>query len=167
MVEQTILQHPILINFALPFLLIFFIVFAILEKTKILGDEKTQINALTSFVIGLIFVGAVFPKQVVSNLVLFLTVAIVVVFVALLLWGFVTGGELKNSLIGNTGVKWVVGIVIVIAVIIAVLWASGIEGGIYDMLFKQDWSKTFWTNFTFIIVVVIALALVLKGKDGK
>ena len=102
---ETILQHPILANFALPFLLIFFIVFAILEKTKVLGEGKTQLNALTAFVLGLVFVGAVFPKEVVNNMVLFLTVAMVVVFVTLLLWGFATGGELKESFVSAGWMK--------------------------------------------------------------
>lgn len=167
MATETILQHPIFSQFALPFLLIFFIVFAILEKTKVLGDGKTQINALTAFVIGLIFVGAVFPREVVSNLILFLTVAIVVVFIALLLWGFATGGGLEKNIITGNGLKWAMGIVVVIAVVIAVLWATGVQGGIYDLLFKQDWSTTFWTNFAFIVVIAVALAIVLKKSGGK
>ena len=86
---ETILQHWILTNFAYPFLLIFFIAFGILEKSKLFGSDKKQLNALIAFVIGLIFITAVFPKLVVGNLILFLTVSIVVMFVALLLWGFV------------------------------------------------------------------------------
>ena len=85
MVEKTILQHEIFTRFALPFLLMFFVVFAVLEKTKLFGEDKKQLNALIAFVIGLIFVSAVYPTLVVSNLILFLTVALIVVFVALLL----------------------------------------------------------------------------------
>lgn len=164
MAIETILQYPIFANFALPFLLIFFIIFAVLEKTNLLGEGKTQLNALTAFVIGLIFVGAVFPKQVVSNMILFLTVSIVVVFVTLLIWGFITGGDLKSSIVSTNGIKWVIGVVLIIVVILAVLWASGIEGGIWDMLFKQNWSETFWTNFIFIVVIAAALALIWKGS---
>ena len=53
---ETLLQHPVLTNFVYPFLIVFFIVFAVLEKTKLFGEEKKQLNALTAFVIGLIFV---------------------------------------------------------------------------------------------------------------
>ena len=74
MVEETILQHWILTRFAFPFLLIFFIVFAVLEKTKLLGEGKKQLNALLSFVVSLVFVSAIYPTLVVSNLILFLTV---------------------------------------------------------------------------------------------
>ena len=168
MASHLFLQSVIFTKFALPFLLIFFIVFAILEKTKVFGEDKKQINALVAFIIGLIFVGAAFPKEVVENLILFLTVAIVIVFIILLLWGFVSGGELK---IESTGLRWALGIVVVVAVIIAVLWAIGIQGGViyllFDLLFYQTWSGTFWTNVLFIVVIAAALALVLKGTKSS
>ena len=162
---ETIFQHEILTKFAYPFLLIFFIVFAILEKTKVLGEDKKQLNALIAFVLGLIFLSAVQPKMIVGNLILFLTVALVVMFVALLLWGFVSGGELKTDFLSNKTVKWVVGIGVMIAVVIAVFWAAGIDSGVIDLLFKQSWSNALWTNIAFVVVIAIALALVLKKSD--
>ena len=166
MALETILQHEIFTKFILPFLLIFVIVFAILEKTKLLGDDKKQLSAIIAFVIGLIFVSVAYPKIVVSNMILFLTVALVVVFVVLLLWGFVTGASLKENILKKE-IKWVVGIVIVLAVIIAVFWAMGIENDIFDFLFKQSWSNSFWTNFLFIAVIAAALALILKKKASS
>ncbi|MFW5846936.1 MAG: hypothetical protein ACOCUU_02130 [Nanoarchaeota archaeon] len=168
MAQETILQHWIISQFALPFLLIFFIVFAILKKTKILGEESEQLNALVAFVIGLIFVGAVFPKMVVENMILFLTIAMVVSFVGLLLWGFVSGGDLKGGDGGflNDKIKWIMGIAVLIAVVIALLWATGVNtGGVLEKLFDSDWSQTFWTNVLFIIVIAAALAIgLIKGK---
>ena len=87
----TILQHPVLTDFVYPFVLMFFIVFAILEKTNILGSDKKQLNAFLSLVIGLIFVSAVFPRIMVENLILFLVVGLVIIFVGLMLWGFISG----------------------------------------------------------------------------
>jgi hypothetical protein len=172
MVQETIFQNPIVTRFALPFLLIFFIVFGILEKTKLFGGDKKQLNALIAFVVGLILVAATSPTLTITNLVLFLTVAIVVLFVALLLWGFVTGEEgLKFEKIPKP-LKWFIGIAIVVAVAVALLWALGVEGTIFgeasDFLFKNDWSKDFWTNLSFVVVIIVALVLVLrKSKEGK
>ena len=162
--ETTILQHWILTKFILPFLLVFFIVFAVLQKTKLLGDGKKQLDALVAFVIGLIFVGAVFPKLVVGNLILFMTVSIVIVFVVLILWGFATGSEAK---IESKGMKWLAGIIIFVAVVIAVLWATGFNTDFVNLLFRQNWSNTFWTSVSFIVVIAIALAVILKGSGGK
>ena len=165
MATETILQHWILTRFAFPFLLVFFLVFAILEKTKLLGDENKQLNALIAFVIGLIFVAFAYPTEVVGNMILFLTVALVVMFVALLLWGFVSGGDLKSNILDNRPVKWIVGIAVVVAVAIALFWATGFENEIFDFLFKQTWSTAFWTNVLFIVVIAVAIAVVLKTKS--
>ena len=158
---ETILQHPILTRFAFPFLLVFFVLFALLEKTKVLGDKK-QINALISFVVSLIFVNVAFPVEVVSNMVLFLTVAMVTTFVGLILWGFIGG----KAQIENKSIKMFAGLIIVIAIIVAILWATGFYPFV-EWLFKQEWSKSFWTNLIFIVVLVVAVALVLKGGAGK
>jgi len=158
---ETILQAPIVTDFALPFLLIFFILYGILEKTKVFGGDSHRTNALVSFVVGLIFVAAVEPKLIVENLTLFLTIAIVVVFIALLLWGFVSGGEAKIP----EGIQKPVGGLVVLAVAIATLWAVGAEGKLFDLIFRSSWSADFWTNFAFIAVVVVALVLVIGGKS--
>ena len=163
MAQEIFLQNWIFTKFALPFLLIFFVVFAILEKTKVFGEDKKQINALIAFIIGLIFIGFAYPKEIVENMILFLTVALIVVFVILLLWGFVSTGSkegfeleswMKYGLWGVTG----------IAVVFAVIWATGIQGGVIDLLFYQSWSGTLWTNVLFVAAVAGALALILKGK---
>lgn len=165
MVQETIFQNWIFTKFALPFLLIFFVVFAILEKTKVFGDDKKQINALIAFIIGLIFVGFKYPKDIVQNMILFLTVSLIVVFVILLLWGFVSSGNNGFELEG--WMKYSLWGVIGVAVIIAVLWATGIQGGVMNSLFYQNWSGSFWTNVLFVVAVAGALALVLKGKSGS
>ncbi len=163
--EETILQHWVLTRFAYPFLLVFFIVFAVLEKTKLLGEDTKRLNALVAFVLGLIFVSVVYPTLVVSNLVLFLTIAMVVVFVAMLLWGFVAGT--KDGFEIPKGLKTGLMIVIGIAVILAVMWATGVGFGPFSYLFEQDWSGAFWTNAAFLIAIAVALALVLKGTSSK
>ena len=159
---ETILQHWIFSQFILPFFLVFFIVFGILEKSKMFGDSKKQLNALVAFIVGLIFVGAIFPKLVVSNLILFLTVAIVVVFVGLLLWAFVSGEDAKIP----DKLKVPAGILVLIAVLGGVLWALGTSIAFFqdafDFVFKSGWSKDFWTNFTFLAVVIIALVAMIK-----
>ena len=161
---ETLLQSPVLTDFVYPFLIVFFIVFAILEKTKIFGEEKRQLNALLAFVIGLIFVSAVFPKMVVNNLILFLSVAMVIVFVVLLLWGFIFSTE--KGFVLTDGMKVGLFVVVTIALIIGILWAAGVSGRVYDILFQQSWSEAFWTNLIFVILIGVALAAVIRSS-GK
>jgi len=165
MAEETIFQSWIFTKFILPFALIFALVYAILEKTKLLG-EKHQINAIVAFIIGLLFTSFVYPVLVVQNMVLFLTVAIVVLFVILLLWGFIFG-DIKEGFKPGKWMKGILGGIAIIAVVIAVVWAAGFHNKILELLFKQSWSSIFWTNFLFVLVIAIALALILKAKgDG-
>ncbi|GAI98623.1 unnamed protein product, partial [marine sediment metagenome] len=99
---------------------------------------------------------AVFPKIVVGNLILFLTIALVIMFVVLLLWGFVAGG--KEGFEVSKPLKTFLMVVIGIAAVIAVFWAFGVGAGFFDFLFGSSWSNTFWTNTS-----VIFLTLILKG----
>lgn len=167
MVQETILQSWIFTQFAFPFLLIFFVLYGILEKTKVFGENKQKLNAMISFVIGLIFVAAISPKLVVNNLILFLTVAIIVVFIGLLLWGFILGETPKIT--GKY--KGLVFAVVIIVVIFALLWALGlgvpgtIFSDIYNFLFNQNWSSSFWTNVVFIFVIIVAVIIILPKKD--
>lgn len=161
MATELFFQNPVFSKFILPFLLIFFIVYALLQKTKVFGDDVAQVNALIAFVIGLVFVGVAYPKEVVENLILFMTVAIVVVFVLLIIMGFATGHDLK---IESTGLRWFVGIIVVVVVLVATLWATGIEGGVFDFLFRQSWSSEFWTNVLFVVLVGIALAVIIRSS---
>ena len=168
MVQETILQHWIFSSFALPFLLVFFIVFGILEKAKFFGEGKKQLHALVAFVIGLIFIGAVSPKLVVENLILFLVVAMVTMFVGLLLWGFIAGEAGLKFDDAPRPLKIFIGVVIAIAVLFGLLWAAGVPGTIVynamDYLFRNEWSTNFWTNVIFVVLIIAALALVLKDK---
>ncbi len=162
----TILQHPILTDFLYPFVLMFFIVFAILEKTNVLGD-KHQLNAFLSLVIGLIFVSAVFPRIMVTNLILFLVVGLVIIFVGLMLWGFVSG----KGTIDNKGMKIFLAILIFIAIILAVIGISGFGGGIesfftkiFNFLFNSGWSGSLWTNLIIIVLIVGAVLVAISVK---
>lgn len=163
MAAETILQHWVLVEFVYPFLIIFAIIFGILEKTKLLGSDKKQLNAILAFIVGLIFISFVSPKLLVQNLILFLSVGIVIVFIVLLIWGFIVGEEPK---FGNNTIKIIAIIVVIIAVVIFLFLATGIWDTVIDALFRQNWSNDVWTNIIFIVVIAAALAIILKTGGG-
>lgn len=166
MAELTILQNSLVRDFLLPFFLIWIIVFAILQKSKLLGEGRTQIDAIVSAVIGLIFIGVIGPKEFVGNMVIFLSVAMVIIFVILLLWGFATGGDFSRP-ISSKGMKWFFGILIGLSVIAAALYFTGYSNSFSDFLYSQNWSSEFWSSFFFVIIVAVALALILKTKKSS
>ena len=164
MADSIFLQNDIFTQFLLPFLLSFFIVFAILEKTKLFGEGKKQLNALTAFVVGLIFITAIYPKLVVSNLILFMTVALVAIFVILLIWGFIMGDYSKFQ--ENKVLKWILVVVAGIAFIAALIWAAGWYDGLVSFFSNAGLNQTILTNVVFVVVIAVALALVLKGSKA-
>jgi hypothetical protein len=135
-------------------------VFAILEKTKLFGEKKSQLNAIMAFVIGVIFTGFLSSTQIVSNMVVFLAVALVILFVILMLWGFIFGGEKEFKI--PKWMQWVLGVAAGIAFVGAVLWATGVLQNLTNTLFQQSWSNAFWTNFLFIAIIVIVLFVILR-----
>ena len=164
----TFFENPIFINFILPFLLVGTLLYAVLEKTKILGEDKKQINAIVSFIIAFIFVGSLSLTGILNKLTLFLTISVVVIFIALVLWGFVSKEGDKFPFMESKGFKMAVFIVIIVAVTIAVLVITGFEfRTVTDGLFRQEWSGAFWTNALYVVVIAAVIALILAGKSAK
>ncbi|MBU2612612.1 MAG: hypothetical protein KKB62_02740 [Nanoarchaeota archaeon] len=164
----NILQASLFTDFLYPFLLMFFIMYALLQKSKLFGEEQSQINAFVSLVVSLIFVAVVYPVVVVNNLILFMTVGVVVIFVGFVLWGFINNGDISL----NSKVQKGLAVLTFIAVIIAVLWATGAFPGVWNALevfFEWAFSsgtEGFWTNFLIVVLVIAAVAAVLKVKKA-
>jgi hypothetical protein len=165
----SILQATLLTDFLYPMLLVFFIVFAILQKTEMFGKDKSQLNAAIGLIVSLIFVGAVFPKIIVENMVMYMSVGMIVIFVGLMLWGFVSG---KSDLTVADGdgrkIRKIFAFLIFGSVIFAIFWATGVGSTIVDGLqkflgffFSSGWSGEFWTNALFVLIVAVAVMVVL------
>lgn len=155
----TILSQPFFVQGVLPFLLVFVLVFAVLQRSKIFGDDKKQINALIALVIGLIVISFSYYTNIIVKLVPILAVGLVIILVFLLLWGFVFVGkefELPSWLRGGFGV------LAFLAVLISVLIITGAW-----TYFKDYWAGSeLFTNIVFLVIVGIAIAVVL-GFSGK
>lgn len=101
-------------DYVLPFLLIFAIIFAILEKTKILGNDKSNINTIVAGVIALLVLA---QQGIVQTINLFLprvSLLIVVILMGLLVIAMLAGGEFK----GLQGGLFAVGVIVVIIAIV-------------------------------------------------
>jgi hypothetical protein len=113
-------------------------------------------------VIGLIFITAIYPVLVVSNLILFLSVALVAVFVVLLIWGFIFTGE--KGFQPEKWMKWVLWILGGVAFIAAIFWATGWYTGVLNFFMTSGLNQTIITNIVFVVVIAIALVLILKEQ---
>jgi len=164
---DSILSSEIFVEIIFPFLLVFTLTFAVLEKSKLLGDGKRQINALISLSVALMLIAFEYPRDVIVKLTPFLAVSLVILFIFMLMYGFVSGKKEGDVL--NKGLKITLGVIVGLAVIVAVLWATGAWDKIYSFLLGGDSSKI-WVNVLIIVIIGAAMAMVLatSGKgNGK
>ena len=159
----NIFAQPIFTEFILPFLLVFTVLFAILDKTKILGDGKRQINAIVALIVGLMIISFANFADVIFELFVFLAVGIVVIFVFLILWGFVFAGEKEFKM--NKGLKVAFGILIGIGLIGALLFATDSWDYVYNNVILGEGASSIWTTVLFLGLIGGALAIVLGSKD--
>jgi len=154
---ETILQSPIFTEMVLPFLLVFTVIFAILEKSKILGDGKRQIDALVSFAISLIFVSYSYATGVISKLMPFLAISAIVILVFMILFAMVFVG--KEGFEMSKGLKITFGVLIAIGVVIVVLWATGAMDKIIESFSGSGDSSAIWANVILIAAIIVAIVV--------
>ncbi|MBD3252586.1 hypothetical protein GF386_02555 [Candidatus Pacearchaeota archaeon] len=158
---EPILISPFFIEYLLPFILVFTLIFAILEKTQLLGEDKRRVNAIIGLVIGLILIASP-ANAIVVQLMPFLAVAAVILFVFMLLYGFVVG-KTEGDVLG----KWwkvVFGALLAIALVMVLLIITGWWDFVYDFMFNTSTGTQVWVNGLLVIVIAGAIVAVLFGK---
>ncbi|MBU0466431.1 MAG: hypothetical protein KJ718_03375 [Nanoarchaeota archaeon] len=156
---QTILSHPIFVETILPFLLIFTIVFAVLQKSKILGEGKKQIDAIVALVVGLLVISFAQATGVIIQMIPFLAVSLVALLVLMILIGSFWSGGLPKPL------QYVLIAVITIAVVIALMFFTNAWTWLLDLIYTGGDSSLF-INSIFIIIIAAAIVVVIIGA-GK
>ncbi|MCK4670714.1 MAG: hypothetical protein KAT43_05935 [Nanoarchaeota archaeon] len=142
-----------LLDVVLPFLLTFVLVYALLEKTKVLGEEdgqpKKRLNIIVALIAGLLFVNLIRYTDFVTWF-LFIVIVIVMIFVV----------QLLTSMLG-VSMKLTAWIIVPALVFFIVLFTYKFID--YSILL----SALFHPFTVFIIVVGIGLYFVVKGPKKK
>ncbi|MEK6854970.1 MAG: hypothetical protein AABX73_01995 [Nanoarchaeota archaeon] len=164
----TILSHPIFVETILPFLLVFTIVFAVLQKSRILGEGKKQVDAIVALVIGLLVISFSRAVGIITQLIPFLAVTLVIILVLLILVGsFSKEGDFEKAF--PKPLRIILMVAVIIALVIAVLLITGAWDFIYNLFFVSgsDFSGIL-LNVGFIIIIAIAIAAVIwGGRNSK
>lgn len=158
---ETILSSPFVRELILPFLLIFALSYAILQKSQILGKDKKQTDAIVALVLGLLVVAIGNVTNIITSLVPVLAVGLVVLLAFFLLWGFASReGEFKVPV----SIQWVIGGIAAVVVIAALLYYT--NGLAYLQNLFSSGSANWLTN-TLIVIVVVAAVWIIVGFTGK
>ena len=161
---SNIFANSFFTEMLLPFLLIFVVVFAILQKSKILGESKAQIDAMVALVVGLLLIGVAGPREIIVGIMPWMAVGIAVILVFMILYGFVAG-----DLSGSNVPKWMkitFGILAGLFTLAVVLYISGL-GEILLEWFSLSGSGDIWMNVLMIALVFGAMAFAIWGGKKK
>jgi len=133
-----------------------------LRFCRILGEEKAQIDALVALVVALLLIGIRQPREIIVGIMPWMAVAIAVILVFLILYGFVAGDLSKAP----DWMKITFGILAGLFTLAAVLYASGFGGIIMGWL-SVSGNSNIWMNVLMIILVVGAMAVAMMSGKKK
>ena len=157
----------------LPFLLSFILMYAILDKTKVLGtdngkpdgDPKRNINAIASFCIGLFVVGSQAVVGVINQALAHIVVVLLVsVFFIVAVSVFLTEGQIDFA---NDPYKdWLkfFMILIFIVFILIFLGALGWLSPIWEWL-KANWKEDFVATIIFLLAIAAFIWLIARKEE--
>jgi hypothetical protein len=155
-----IFDNPFFTEMLLPFLLVFVVVFAILQKSKVLGEGKTQIDAIVALVIGLILIGVPAPRDIIVGIMPWMAVGVAVILVFFILYGFVAG-DLSNV------PKWmkITGAALAgVFTVSVVLYVAGLWGDISNWFSS---GSEVWVNVVMIVMILAVVAVAVFGGKKK
>ena len=165
MAGQTIFRGAIdffirlgIYDVVLPFLLIFTIVFAILDKTRILGKKK-DINAVVALAFGLLTVGVPMAIKVMLNIIPIIAIIIVILLGWILTYGFIGGYKegMELSILWRRTFQ----IILILAFIGAIAWATGT----WNIISDKPWASQIGQTIILVGAMVAVFAIVISGKE--
>jgi hypothetical protein len=142
----------------LPFLIVFVLVFAILQKSKLLGDGKSQIDALIALAVALILIITPVARNFIVEIIPFLAIALVIMLFFLLMYAFIAGKDWYSP-----WMKWVFGILGGLLIIAVAVWKSGIV----ETLGSGGNVSSVLINVLLIAIIVGVFALAAFYKEKK
>jgi len=160
-----------LFEVVLPFLLVFTIVFAILEKTKVFGVEevegkkytKKNLNSIAAFVIAFLVIASSELVEIITTVSANVVVLLMaVVFFLLLVGAFYAEGEKSVFLEG--GWKTIFMVIVFIGIVLIFLNALGFIEDITD--FASDGRNEIVGSIILLVLVVMFVGYVTRESHG-
>ncbi len=159
-----------LYEYILPFLLVFAITFAILEKVQIFGTDKKNINAVIALILGLLFLRNQYLVFLLQRFLPNVSLAIIVFLMLFLLVGIFTSRVHTGWKDTMLGIAFVGAIIVVLVSLsydfIGPGYNSGYGEGPFDWFFGTIYQYTHIEPPMVIIGLGVFLALFFIFKGG-
>lgn len=156
-----IFENAFFTEMVLPFLLVFVVVFAILQKSKILGEKKAQIDAMVALAVGLILIGVPGPRDIVVGLMPWMSVGVAALLVFFILYGFIAGDLSKI----DGGLKIGLGILAGLFTLGVVLFVTGWGEWLWDWVSSGD--GDLWMSVVMVVIILGVVAVAVFGNKDK
>ena len=147
-------------NFFLPWILVLSIVYGILVKTEVFGDNKS-VNAIVSIAISFIFLGGLYafiPHNFFAIFFSRFAILIVVLLAIAILLGFF--GIKMNELGGNAKFKWIIfAIISAVLIVMTILHTFSISVGFGGI--GRFFSSEGFLNAIYILIMIGVMVLVI------
>ncbi|MFH1073067.1 MAG: hypothetical protein V1743_06580 [Nanoarchaeota archaeon] len=163
----------------LPFILVFTIVFAILQKSKIYGLEKIWIgdkeieaprknlNSMTAFVIAFFVVASSRLVAIINQTLAHTVILLILILCFMMLAGAFHSGKEEFSLKGNWNKFFM--IVALFGILLIFLNATGVLGWLYGYILA-NWSSTVVSSIGLIVIIIVFMLFVThtpKKEESK
>ncbi len=155
------------LDIIVPFLLIFIIIYAILQKTKILGEGKKNYNIVVALAISLAAIiphvvnpgGAADVVYIINNSLPNVSVILIAIVMFLLLIGLM-GGQVRW--IGSATTGW-----IALLAGLVILYIFGVSAGWFGPIQQLGWLMDSDTQAIVIIILVFGLIIWFITSDSE
>jgi hypothetical protein len=163
-----VLERWGLIDVLLPFMLIFVIIFAVLEKTQILGAEKRNLNTIMALVISLIVVvphvtgnypAGYDPIDIMNAALPSVSILVVAIIMLLIMIGLFAHDKV---FLGLTMPGW-----IAFFSIVAIIIIFGSAAGWYASGFSSWLERVFGSDALAIVIMVLVFGVIIAFITGS
>ncbi|MBU1975730.1 MAG: hypothetical protein KKG59_04980 [Nanoarchaeota archaeon] len=166
-----------LFDVLLPFLLVFTVVYAILEKTKVYGTEKAKVdgklmdiprknlNAMTAFVMAFFVVASSQLVAIINQTLAHTVLVLILLLCFMMLVGAMHTGKEEFSLEKYKGWKTTFMILIFIAIIMIFLNAIGWLDWAYWYLLG-NWNGTVVSSIGLVVIIIVAIVWVTHDRGS-
>ena len=155
----------------LPFLLVFTIMFAIFERSNILGKDKQNLNAMAAFVIAFLVVASSQLVQTITQISSQVVVLVMMsVFFVIMVGVFSKEGEVGKEGLKDGTWKTIFYTINGVGLLLIFLNAVKTDSGKTWLVVLVDWLNQFWTSAAvasviLVIVIILFIGWVIKPSE--
>ena len=155
----------------LPFLLVFTVIFGVLEKTKIFGKEgdssRKNINAMVAFTIGFFVIAATQVVYVIQTALPYIMLLLVLIITFMILYGSTLSEGEINVWDHFEKHKGIFAFGLFISIIAIVLGAMDMLGGLVNWFYQYVTAPVMYTVFLLLVVAIFMWIVVGKGSSEE